>query len=109
MKLDKSLMSGSTALLVLSLLSESDKYGYQMITDLSFRSEHVFDLKEGTLYPVLHALEKDGALRSYEKAAPSGRMRRYYSITAAGRRLLEEKREQWRCFAHAVNLIAGER
>ena len=67
MKIDKSLLSGSTALLVLSLLSESDKYGYQMISDLALRSEQVFEFKEGTLYPVLHALEKEGALRSYEK------------------------------------------
>ena len=94
MKIDKSLLSGSTALLVLSLLSESDKYGYQMIGDLALRSENVFEFKEGTLYPVLHALEKEGALRSYEKEAPSGRTRRYYSITAKGRRLLSEKREQ---------------
>ena len=107
MKIDKSLLSGSTALLVLSLLRESDKYGYQMISDLALRSEQVFELKEGTLYPVLHALEKDGALRAYEKEAPSGRTRRYYSITPKGRQLLEEKKEQWDSFAHAVELIVG--
>lgn len=107
MKIDKSLLSGSTALLVLSLLRESDKYGYQIIGDLALRSEHVFELKEGTLYPVLHALEKDGALRAYEKEAPSGRTRRYYAITAKGRRLLEEKIEQWGHFARAVELIVG--
>ena len=107
MKIDKSLLSGSAALLVLSLLSESDKYGYQMIGDLALRSENVFEFKEGTLYPVLHALEKEGALRSYEKEAPSGRTRRYYSITAKGRRLLSEKREQWGQFARAVELIVG--
>lgn len=107
MKIDKSLLSGSTALLVLSLLSESDKYGYQMISDLALRSEQVFEFKEGTLYPVLHALEKEGALRSYEKEAPSGRTRRYYSITGKGRKLLAEKKEQWGHFAHAVELIVG--
>lgn len=107
MKIDKSLLSGSTALLVLSLLSESDKYGYQMISDLALRSEQVFEFKEGTLYPILHALEKEGALRSYEKEAPSGRTRRYYSITGKGRKLLAEKKEQWGHFAHAVELIVG--
>ena len=107
MKIDKSLLSGSTALLVLSLLSESDKYGYQMIGDLALRSENVFEFKEGTLYPVLHALEKEGALRSYEKEAPSGRTRRYYSITAKGRRLLSQKGQQWAQFARAVELILG--
>ncbi len=107
MKIDKSLLSGSTALLVLSLLRENDKYGYQIIGDLAVRSERVFELKEGTLYPVLHALEKEGALRSYEKEAPTGRERRYYSITAKGRKLLEEKQEQWEHFARAVELIVG--
>lgn len=108
MKIDKSLLSGSTALLVLSLLRESDKYGYQIITDLTLRSEQVFELKEGTLYPILHALEKDGALRSYEKEAPSGRMRRYYTITPRGCRLLAEKKEQWGYFARAVELVVGK-
>ena len=60
MKIDKSLMSGSTTLLVLSLLSGEEMYGYQMITELARRSNHVFDLKEGTLYPILHGLEAEG-------------------------------------------------
>ena len=107
MKIDKSLMSGSTTLLILSLLSREEMYGYQMITELYRRSDRTFELKEGTLYPVLHALEKDGALRSYEKEAPSGRARRYYAITAKGRRLLEEIKEQWGHFARAVELIVG--
>lgn len=107
MKIDKSLLSGSTTLLVLSLLRESDKYGYQMITDLSLRSEKAFELKEGTLYPILHGLEKEGALRSYDKESPSGKKRRYYSLTPKGRRLLEEKREQWEHFARTVELIVG--
>ena len=69
---DKTLLSGSTTLLVLSLLSEGDKYGYEMIAELDRRSDHTFALKEGTLYPILHTLEKDGAVKSYEKEAPTG-------------------------------------
>ena len=107
MAVDKSLISGSTTLLILKLLSEKEMYGYEMIDTLAKRSENVFEFKEGTLYPVLHALEKEGALRSYEKEAPSGRTRRYYSSTAKGRRLLSEKREQWGQFARAVELIVG--
>ena len=102
-KIDKSLLSGSTSMLVLALLCESDKYGYQMITELALRSDNTFELKEGTLYPVLHALEKDGALESYDKQAPSGKMRKYYSITKQGLVLLDEKTEQWNTFAKAVN------
>ena len=80
-KADKNLLSGSTTLLVLSLLSSGDKYGYEMIAELEARSDHTFTLKEGTLYPILHTLEKDGAVKSYEKEAPTGRMRKYYRIT----------------------------
>ncbi len=66
-KADKNLLSGSTTLLVLSLLSSGDKYGYEMIAELEARSDHTFTLKEGTLYPILHTLEKDGAVKSYER------------------------------------------
>ena len=57
MKLDKGLIAGSSTLLVLSLLEKEDMYGYQMITELSRRSNDTFQMKEGTLYPILHALE----------------------------------------------------
>ena len=104
-KADKNLLSGSTTLLVLSLLSSGDKYGYEMIAELEARSDHTFTLKEGTLYPILHTLEKDGAVKSYEKEAPTGRMRKYYRITRKGLRLLDEKKEEWVEFTHTVNAI----
>ena len=56
MPIDKALMAGSTTLLVLSLLAEGEKYGYQMIAELARRSDNTFQLKEDTLYPILHAL-----------------------------------------------------
>ena len=105
MRADKSPLSGSTGLLVLSLLSEGDKYGYQMIAELEERSDRTFCLKEGTLYPILHTLEKTGAVRSYEKEAPTGRMRKYYHLTRSGLRLLGERREEWRQFSRAVDAI----
>ena len=105
MKADKSLMSGSATLLVLSLLSGEDMYGYQMIAQLEARSDHTFAMKEGTLYPILHALEKDGAVDSYEKSTPTGRTRKYYHITKKGLRLLGEKKEEWTTFSQAVNAV----
>ena len=71
MKADKNLLSGSTTLLVLSLLAAGDKYGYEMIAELEAKSDDTFTLKEGTLYPILHGLENDGAVNSYEKEAPA--------------------------------------
>ena len=58
-KADKNLLSGSTTLLVLSLLSSGDKYGYEMIAELEARSDHTFQLMEGSLYTILHTREKD--------------------------------------------------
>ena len=65
MKIEKSLLSGSTPLLVLSLLKDGDKYGYEMVTELALRSDDTFQLKEGTLYPLLHTLEKNKFVTSY--------------------------------------------
>ena len=108
MKSGSNLLSGSTALLVLSLLAPGDKYGYEMIAALEEKSDHTFTLKEGTLYPVLHSLEKEGAVTAYEKEAPTGRKRKYYRITPRGQRLLEEKRTEWQSFSRLVNAIVAE-
>lgn len=105
MKIDKSLISGSTTLLILSLLSREELYGYQMITKLSRRSDHTFELKEGTLYPILHGLEADGLVTVREKAAETGRMRKYYRITKKGLKMLEEKKAEWSFFAEKVNAV----
>lgn len=107
MKIDKSLMSGSTTMLVLSLLADGEKYGYQMITELSRRSDDTFRMKEGTLYPILHGLERDGCVEAFQQEA-GGRTRRYYRITEKGRRLLEEKVKEWKLFSDKVNdLVTG--
>ena len=71
MTVDKSLLAGSTTMLVLKLLDGQDMYGYQMIEELSRRSERAFALKTGTLYPLLHSLEEKELIRSYEKDAVS--------------------------------------
>ena len=62
-----------------------------------------------TLYPILHALEQDKRVKSYEKEAPTGRMRKYYHITKSGLELLEEKQEEWKLFSEKVNgVVFGE-
>ena len=105
MKIDKSLMTGSTTLLVLSLLAREEMYGYQMITELARRSDHTFELKEGTLYPILHALEADRLGTVQEKEAETGRVRKYYRITRKGMKALEEKKEEWNVFTEKVNAV----
>lgn len=96
---------GGTAMLVLALLKEREMYGYQIIEELERRSNRVFQLKEGTLYPLLHSLENDKLVTAQERAADSGRMRRYYRITAAGLRALAEREREWTVYAQAVTAI----
>lgn len=94
-----------TELLVLSLLSQEDMYGYQMIAELARQSDHTFEMKEGTLYPVLHSLEHDGAVSSYRAAATAGKERKYYHLTKKGLELLQAESEEWRCYSGAVNAV----
>lgn len=103
MKFDKGLIAGSSTLLVLTLLEKGDMYGYQMIEELSRRSNDAFQMKEGTLYPLLHTLEKEKCLTSYQQEAPTGRQRKYYRLTRKGKKLLEDKRAEWEAFRHGVN------
>ena len=105
MEFDKSLISGANAMLILSLLKDGDKYGYEMVQELKRRSENVFALKEGTLYPLLHALEKAGEVAAYSHTAPTGRERRYYRLTEKGEERLREKVREWRVFSESVNTV----
>lgn len=108
MKIDKSLLTGSTGMLILRLLEEKEMYGYEMIDTLEKRSDNTFTLKAGTLYPLLHSLERSGYVDSREAEAENGRMRKYYSITESGRKILSEKRAEWEVFSGAVNKVLRE-
>lgn len=107
MAVEKNLISGSTSMLLLQLLSEKDMYGYEMIETLQKRSQNVFELKAGTLYPLLHSLEEKGCLASYEREA-GGKTRKYYKITGEGKRFLKVRREEWKEYAGAVTQVMGE-
>ena len=101
MAVDRSLVSGSTTMLLLKLLSEKDMYGYEMIETLREKSQNVFELKAGTLYPLLRRMEDKKYLTVYEKEV-GGKVRKYYSITKTGRKVLEEKKEEWKIYSSAV-------
>lgn len=105
MKIDKSLLAGSTTTLILKLLEEQDMYGYQMIETLAQKSDYTFSLKAGTLYPLLHSLENSHMLESYEEKANNDRTRKYYHLTPKGRTLLQEKQKEWKVYSSAVNQI----
>lgn len=94
-----------TPLLVLSLLSREDMYGYQMIAELEKKLDSTFSMKEGTLYPILRALENEGAVQSYQQTAPTGRVRKYYRLTAKGRLLLRQEAERWRSYQRSIDAV----
>ena len=101
------MMALSTSMLLLKLLEEEDMYGYQMIRKLEERSNQVFSLKEGTLYPILHGLEEEEAVESYEKCAETGRMRKYYRLTKKGEKLLRKRQKEWEIYEKAVHDVMG--
>lgn len=107
MGIDKALLTGSTTMLVLKLLDGNDMYGYQMIEELARRSEDAFTMKAGTLYPLLHGLESDGFVSTYDDATAGPRPRRYYHITDRGKRLLAQKQAEWAAYTGAVNRVMG--
>lgn len=94
-----------TQLLLLKLLSTEDMYGYQIILELARRSSNVFEMKEGRLYPVLHGMEREGYVEAYEKTAPTGRVRKYYHLTRAGRAAFTEEEQSWQRYSGAVNAV----
>ena len=102
----RELLKGSTETLILSLLSEESMYGYMLVKEIDRRSDGYFQLKEGTLYPALHRLERDMLVEGEWEEAKSGQSRRYYHITPVGRERLNCLRHEWDLFTAAVNGIA---
>ena len=98
MAVDKSLISGSTTLLILSLLEENDT--------LKGKSNNVFELKAGTLYPLLHSMEEKGWLTVYEQEA-GGKMRKYYRITRDGKKQYQAKKKEWKEYSEAILQVIG--
>ncbi len=99
------LITSSTDSLLLCLLVEKPMYGYQIIKELTDRSNGYFKFKEGTLYPALHRLETIGLVEGRWQLLPGGQQRKYYYITEKGRVSLMERRGQWQDFLSAMNLI----
>ncbi len=97
-------LKGHLDLLVLAVLAPRPLHGYAVIEALRDRSEQAFDLPEGTIYPVLHRLERAGLLAS-DWEVHGGRRRRVYRLTEDGRRELRAERAAWDDFAAAVALV----
>ena len=104
-KLD--MRTGSTSVMILRLLADKPMYGYQMVKELQTRSDGYFELEQGTLYPALHRLERDGLVRSEWQVVADGPSRKYYHLTDAGRTALQEGTRQWRAFSEGLLKVLG--
>ncbi|RSL31728.1 PadR family transcriptional regulator [Salibacterium salarium] len=93
--MDREIMKGSIDILMLSLVSKNDMYGYEIVKHLKEQSENLYNMSEGTLYPALKRLEKKQYFISYWSETTNGR-RKYYKITDEGRTILNQKLDQWK-------------
>ena len=103
MEIGKDLVAASSAPLVLAILAEGEDYGYAILQRIARVSSGRLQWSEGLLYPLLHRLERLGQVESSWVAPEGGRRRKYYRITADGRRALAEHRGQW----NAINDTLG--
>ena len=105
--MDSKLLSGTVEMLIVQVISTGPTYGYEITQQTLERSRGTFELKEGSLYPALHRLERAKLLDSYWVELESGRRRKYYRLTAKGGEALAEKREEWQEFVGAINGVLG--
>jgi PadR family transcriptional regulator PadR len=100
-------MSGVPELLILQLLARNEMYGYELVKAVRVVTGEAISLGEGVIYPVLHGLERGGALKAKRKEV-SGRTRVYYSVTAKGRRRFDRLAQEWDRVSSGVRSALGE-
>jgi PadR family transcriptional regulator PadR len=101
-------MAGVPELMILRLLQDQEMYGYQLVQAIRERTGDVVSLGEGITYTVLHALEREGALKS-RRMQVDGRSRIYYTLTARGRKRYETLAGTWSTLAQAIHSVIQEK
>ena len=99
-------LKGSLPALILETLSRGSSHGYEIATIIKRKSAGVLDFKEGTLYPALHTLERDGLVQSRTELE-NGRTRRYYQLTEKGAKHLEKSKLEWARMSGAISSVLG--
>ncbi len=105
--MDPKLLMGTLEMLMLDVISRGPSYGYRIARTVLAESRGTFELKEGSLYPALHRMERQKLLSSFWEQTEEGRRRKFYRITPAGRRALATKRDEWSQFATGVEGVLG--
>ncbi|MGD7023197.1 PadR family transcriptional regulator [Rossellomorea vietnamensis] len=105
--MNKELMKGSIDILLLSLISQRDMYGYEMVKRLKESSDDLYNMSEGTLYPALKRLEKQEWVTSYWSETDKGTRRKYYHITDKGQEELVLKLKDWQAVHRLIGKTLG--
>lgn len=105
MDLNKELVAASATPLILAILAEEESYGYAILKRVHDLSDGAITWTDGMLYPVLHRLQRLGYVRAAWRTSESGRRRKYYAITDAGRAQLESQRRQWQVVDAALHQV----
>ena len=106
-QLEKKTLDGNVETMLLATLRSGASYGYQIVQDLNARAPHLLDFGEGTIYPVLHRLEKRGLIAADWRKGDTGRRRKYYQLTQKGRDTLAENERQWSGLQEAMAAVLG--
>jgi PadR family transcriptional regulator PadR len=107
MKFERELLKGIAPVVVLEILSRGRMYGYELSEAISAKSQRILTLGQGTLYPLLYNLEAQKLVKGEWETTPSGRKRRYYSITSKGKERLETDKIQLADLFRALKLVFG--
>jgi PadR family transcriptional regulator, regulatory protein PadR len=95
--------------IILSVLGEANRHGYEIALEIEERSNGAFKLNHGTLYPILHKLEKEGLIEGYWQSGQGKRKRKYYTITTNGNQYLAAQTAAWKKFHGQLFTIIGEK
>ncbi len=102
MQIERELMRGAGPVAILKLLQDRPKYGYELVESLARESGGLLTMGQSTLYPLLYNLESQGVIRGRKETSENGRTRKYYSLTAKGKRRLEKDIQQWKVATTAM-------
>jgi PadR family transcriptional regulator, regulatory protein PadR len=107
MRFQRELLKGTTEVLVLAALQEAPSHGYDLIQRLRERSQGIFELGEGTLYPLLYKLEAKGWIAGKWESNGTDRRRRVYRISPKGKQQLGQRAGEWQALVQGMSLILG--
>ncbi|HTR46021.1 MAG TPA: helix-turn-helix transcriptional regulator [Verrucomicrobiae bacterium] len=106
-RVESKIARGSAAVAILALLAERPLYGFEIARSIEEKTDGALRFQLASLYPMLYELEKRGYVKGQWQPNRAGRDRRYYSLTAAGRKKLAPLRREWRAFFEALDRLAG--